>query len=166
MKASRILIAILALVSSAAFAGTVQVQFLDPAHFTDAGVTPAEQQANMAVLARHLENLGQRWLAPNQQLNIVVTDVDLAGRPRPSRRTASGWIRVARADFDWPEVQLRYSLAVDGRPVASSEERIKDMDFAGNLYSTRSSEPLYFEQRMLSRWFRDRFAGGLQAYSR
>lgn len=152
------LFGLLAAAAPAATAGTVAVSFVNAPSFEDAGTTSWEEQANLKALAEHLQGLGRRMLPPNQVLKVEVTDVDLAGSRRPTRLGSE--IRVLRGGADWPRINLRYTLEVDGKPVRSGEERVADLDYARGISKYRESQSLYYEKRMLDDWFKARFADG------
>lgn len=136
-------------------AGTVQVSFVEPDKFADAGRS-FDRPANLKTIEAHLQSLGQRYLADGQTLNIEVLDVDLAGELRPSRHSA-GEIRVARS-ADWPRMNLRYALEGGGLPAQRGEDRISDLNYQQHLSSYSSRDPLKYEKRMLEAWFKTRFA--------
>ena len=151
----------LALAATAAGAGTAHVSFVNAQSFEDAGYARWEEQANLQALSTHLQGLVQRTLPAGQHLKVEVLDVDLAGTVRPSVRGSS--VRVLRGGADWPRIHLRYTLEADGKPVASGDERIADLNYARGLSSARDSQPLYYEKRMLDAWFKTRFGEGAVA---
>ena len=116
---------------SAHAAGTVEVSFVEPARYSDAGRDPVESRRNEDTLARYLEGLGERYLAAGQTLKIDVLDLDLAGTVRPSRR-GTGDIRIVRGGADAPHIRVRYSLAAGGQVVKSAEEVITDLNYLGH----------------------------------
>jgi hypothetical protein len=151
--------------SAGAFAGAVEVNFVNPSQFIDAGSSPAEERDNLEALARHLRKLGRELLPANQVLRIEVLDVDLAGTVREPVPNGARF-RVMRGDADWPRINLRYTLETDGQAARSGEESLSDPDYQhGKPDKTRDSGPLYYEKRMLERWFRERFAGEPRAAS-
>jgi hypothetical protein len=151
--------AVLSGLACAAHAGTVSITFTNPDMYIDAGNSRWDEKANLQALATHLQRLGERWLPANQSLRIEVLDVDLAGTVRPSRIDGSS-LRVVRGRTDWPKMNLRYTLEADGRTVRSTEEWVSDINYARGLPRAGSSEPLYYEKRMLDVWFKGRFAPG------
>lgn len=163
MRPDRFLFAAALLASSAAFAGTVDVRFIDPARFSDLATNPADEAENLSMLSRHLQNLGAQ-LPANQVLHIDVLDVDLAGEWRVTPR---GRIRVTGNRHDAPKFLLRYSLESGGQMLRTGEDRITDLDYA-NRFSTLSSSstPLYYEKRLLSEWFGRNFGSQTQALAR
>ena len=148
---------ITATVASTAAAGTVTVSFVNAPGFSDAGSTPWEEKSNLHALAQHLQGLGQRLLPADQVLKVEVLDVDLAGTMRPSRRAGAD-LRIVRGGADWPRINLRYTLEVNGKPWRSGEESVADMNYSNGLVGVRGSEPLHYEKHMLDAWFKARFA--------
>jgi hypothetical protein len=142
-----------------AAAPPVEVSFVDPAHYTDAGNDPGDARSNEEALARCLRDLGRRYLAPRQSLEIGVLDIDLAGTVRPAQISP---IRVLRGGADWPRVKLRYTLREDGSVVSQGEEVVADLDYLHQSQVAGNAVPLAYEKRMLENWFRKRF-GGLRA---
>lgn len=136
-------------------AGTVQVSFVEPDKYADAGRS-FDRPANLRTIEAHLQSLGQRYLADGQVLNIEVLDVDLAGELRPSRRSGSD-VRVVRGGADWPRMALRYTLEGSGPP-QRGEDRIADLSYQLRVSSYANREPLRYEKRMLDDWFKTRFA--------
>jgi hypothetical protein len=150
------LVLCLAAVAVAAQAGTVAVSFADNGRFADAGHAAWEQEANLRVIAHHLQSLGERHLPADQTLRIEVTGVDLAGEPRASFRRG-GDLRVANGRADFPRISLRYSLESNGRVIKSGDETVTDLDYTHRIGVRRASESLPHEKYMLDRWFSTRF---------
>lgn len=164
MTSSRILAAALALAGSAAFAGTVQVRFVDPDRMSDLSANKWEEQEHIQALTRHFEQLGAR-LPADQVLHVDVLDVDLAGSPVFSARRGQQ-LRIMNNRADAPKFHLRWTLQAKGQ-VQSGEDRITDLDYVNHeLASRRSSTPLYYEKRLIDRWFDGHFAAGRQADAR
>jgi hypothetical protein len=151
----RTLIAAGALAAAAtAGAGTVEVAAVHPSSYTDAGNAVWQERENVEALSRHLQALGQRWLAPDQKLAIELLDVDLAGS---LQLRGAAPVRTVRGSTDFPRIQLRYTLTAPGQASRSGEEDIRDIQYARGLAGYRS-QPLYYEKRMLENWFAERFA--------
>jgi hypothetical protein len=142
----------------AAAQAAVEVAFISPETYVDAGSHPGERLArrNLGELARHLERLGAARLPDGRSLRIEVLDIDLAGRFEPWRPTAYG-VRILR-EATWPRITLRYVLEEDGRELARGEERLSDLDYLGRPAGRLRSDPLRYEKAMLDNWFRARFA--------
>ena len=152
--------ALLSLAAAAASAaGVVNVTFVDPDKFYDAGTTKHEVPGNLKELENFLKELGQRFLLDGQVVNISVLDIDLAGYVKPLAGQARE-VRVARGATDWPKFKLRYTLEVDGAQVRSAEEMVADMNYGrhGQTYLYTTRDPLRYEKQMLEGWFRSHFA--------
>jgi len=151
--------ALLSLAATAASAaGIVNVTFVDPDKFYDAGTTKHEIPANLNELERFMKELGQRFLPDGQVVNISVLDIDLAGYVKPLAGQARE-VRVARGAADWPKFNLRYTLEVNGAVSKSGEEMVADMNYGrhGQTYLYTTRDPLRYEKQMLEGWFRSRF---------
>lgn len=149
----------LAAVAAVAQAGVVEVRFVEPHKFSDAGTGPALEQVQTE-LTRHLERLGRKALPASQSLRVEFTDVDLAGTIEPVTRRATE-IRVLRGRADWPRLNLRYTLHDGARVIGQGDEQLTDMNylFFGGTERAGDAEPLRYEKRMLTQWFMQRFAG-------
>jgi hypothetical protein len=158
MRLAKIALGLCLAAAGAAQAGTVTVSFANPpARFSDAGESQFDEQHNLQALARHLETMG-RTLPAQQSLQIELLDVDLAGEMRLLRLSPGRQLRIVRGGADVPRVMLRYTLESNGRVLSSAEEAIADLDYARRGTSVHADRSLYFEKRMLTRWFQNRFA--------
>src|SRR4051812_12360749 len=151
----RILIAAIAAAAVPSHAATV-VTFTDPDRYTDVANERWETQTTLDALGAHIKRLGDKYIAPNDTLRVEVLDVDLAGWARWGGR-APDRVRVARGGADFPSMRVRYSLESGGR-TRTAEETISDPTYLNHGSRIRSSEPFYYEKRMLDDWFRSTFS--------
>jgi hypothetical protein len=156
IRARTLLLSFLLIVACAAAAGTVEVSFVNPASYIDAGGSPWDKDAKLQILQRHLQSLGQRLLPANQVLKVEVLDVDLAGNLQLNRIRGEE-VRVLRGKADFPRIHLKYTLEADGMAQGSGTEWVVDLDYAHGVPSRYDTEPLYYEKRMLETWFKARF---------
>src|SRR5690348_11241582 len=93
----RLAAATLAALGFAASAGTVEVTFVNPENFIDAGNAAWDERANLDALGAHIAGLG-RLIPGDQNVKIEVLDVDLAGQVRAR---GAGGVRTVngRGDF-------------------------------------------------------------------
>jgi hypothetical protein len=145
-----------AVAGSAQAAGAVEVSFIEPAHYTDAGRNPSDVRSNEVTLEQFIRNLGKRYLADGQVLKIDVLDVDLAGTVRPARGSGLD-LRIVRGSADMPHIRLRYALTDGGVVVKTAEETLTDLNYARHTSDYATSDPLRHEKRMLSDWFKANF---------
>ena len=129
--------------------GQVEVAFVNPPAYADAGQTPFQPSANLQVLGDYLKTRGSAQIAAGQTLKIDVLDLVLAGSP--ARRIGAG-------GADWPRITLRYSLtAADGQLLQSGNEVVADLDYLRRTSTASTSGPLPYEKRMLADWLKTRF---------
>jgi hypothetical protein len=139
-----------------AAAGQVAVSFVDAGTYTDMNKDRWQPSATMDVLAKHLRQLGIRYLPPDQSLKIEILDVDLAGHDEWRRRFPTE-IRVLRS-VTWPRITLRYVLEQGGNVTRRGEETVADLSYLDHINPYFSDDPFRYEKYMLDRWFRQRFA--------
>jgi|SRR5688572_3368048 len=132
-------------------AAAVTVSFPSPT-YSDIGAPGFDSDRNKNDLARHLQALGAKYLAPNEELWVEVVDVDLAGDRTMGRHD----LRVTRGTSDFPRMTLRFKLS--GSRTASGQDDIGDSSYQWMPSRARSPEPLESEKRMLEDWFKQRFA--------
>lgn len=159
---STLIAAAIALVSATALvllahpvwaAGLVEVRFVQPERFSDAGRNPIERDRALASLSAHLRELG-RQLPDGQQLKVDVLDVDLAGEEvvRNGRD-----LRILRGGADVPSLAVRWTLEQGGRTVRSGDDRLTDLGYlSGRMPSNASLSDLPYEKALLTRWFQER----------
>lgn len=137
---------------SAQAAGTVTVNFVDPAHFADAGRWQPERERNTKSLAEYMQRRFAPRLADGQTLTIDVTDLDLAGWERMGVRSD---LRVLRGGADWPRIALRWTLSENGRTVKAGQDDLADMNYLMRQPPAQTDLP--YEKRLLADWFQQRF---------
>ena len=142
----------LLLSSLAHAAGRVEVQWLAPERYSDAGRQVWERDQTLQTLTRHLQSLG-RHLPDAQMLRIEVSDLDLAGELLP---LGTHELRLLRGRADWPRISLSYRLESQGRVLGSGQIELADMGYMSLAMGPNGGE-LAYEKRMLERWVRSEF---------
>lgn len=143
--------------AGAAHAGTVDVSFIEPDKFVDAGRGLWDVEQTTKTLAEYFKRYAKQ-LPEGQALKVEVTDVDLAGELRPTRGAQE--IRVLRGRADWPRISLRYSLTEGGRVLRGGESKVDDMSYMMHpLRGGQTHDALAYERRMLDAWFRQTIVG-------
>jgi Protein of unknown function (DUF3016) len=133
-------------------AGTVEVKYLEPTKFSDAGRSSWDIERTTAAFSEHFKALGKE-LPDGQTLRLSVTDIDLAGELRPGRHGND--IRILRGRADWPRVGMNYELVQGERAVKTGKVQVADMAYQQNSLGARQSEAFAYEFRMLDRWFNE-----------
>lgn len=159
---TRSLVAAIGLFSSLGWSisvlGATTVQFVEPQHYADIGEHEYDSELNLATLKRHLVKLGNACLAANENLELSVLDVDLAGREEWWQGPAYD-LRVMR-DITWPRIDIEYVWSdAAGAVLGQGRDRITDMNYLwrGAYVRSRSSDSLPYEKAMLHDWFDKRF---------
>lgn len=141
--------------------GATTVHFVEPARYVDAGDREYDSTRNLATLERHLVKLGNDCLNANENLELRVLDVDLAGREEWWHGPSYD-LRVMR-EITWPRIEVEYVWSdTSGAQLGQGRERIADMDYmsrSGYLRS-RGADSLPYEKAMLRDWFDRRFCRG------
>ncbi|MTW09482.1 DUF3016 domain-containing protein [Pseudoduganella eburnea] len=153
--------ALLLAAAAAASAGTVTVKYQEPEKFMDVPAWESDRAEMLKEFTEHFQRLAQR-LPANQQLNITVTDIDLAGRVEPRRRHFVDDVRILRGGADWPTMSLNYTLEQDGKVIASGEEHLKNMMYLERFNHYASGDTLRYEKPMIDDWFKATFVAPTQ----
>lgn len=99
-------------------------------------------------------------LPQNYTMQLVVTNLDLAGDTRANgMMIGSGLedVRVMR-QIDIPRISFSYEIKdASGELVSGESVDLKDMNYLQGASRINSSKPLFYEQRMLSKWFKREF---------
>ncbi|SMO87208.1 DUF3016 domain-containing protein [Paracoccus laeviglucosivorans] len=109
----------------------------------------------VAQLDRSIQELGQRYLQPGQDLRIDIVELDLAGDFEPWRSGMQD-VRIMR-DVTPPKIRIRYALTQNGQPIQSGEARLGDMNYLSDPRAMNDSEPLIHEKLLLRDWFKKTF---------
>lgn len=156
--------ALLLAAASAASAGEVTVKYQDPDKFSDVPFWEQDRNQVLKELTAHFEQLA-RQLPAKQQLAITVTDLDLAGRVEPRRRSMQD-VRILRGGADWPTMELQYALQQDGKVIASGSGHLSNMLYLEQMNRYAGSDTLRYEKPMLDEWFRKTFGAPNQLSSK
>ena len=148
-------LALLSAALPATAAGTVEVSWLQPERYSDAGRTASERERTMSSLGAVFTQLA-RQLPDGQTLKLEVLDVDLAGEIEPHPRQD---MRIVRGGTDWPKITLRYALQAGGETLKAGEARLADMNYLFDTLPARLLDvEMAYEKRMIEQWFGQNFA--------
>lgn len=129
----------------------VRVQFEgDLQRYADLGDDAADRDQAVSDLSAIFRALSAH-LPPDVTLDVVVTDVNLAGELEWTR--SGKRIRVMR-DIGWPMIELRYVLQQGDRVLKNGMERVTDMAYLSTTPMGVGATRFPYEERMLQRWVR------------
>jgi len=151
-------LAVVLLAARGAWAATAEVEFVDPAKFTDAGRPTQfiDRDENLGNLKKHFIEQAAQRLPAGEKLAIRVTDVDLAGAYEPWQ-TYSREVRIVKEIYP-PRIDLKFRLtAADGTVVKEGVRSLRDPGFMMGPSLGYGGDNLRYEKVMLDQWFEQEF---------
>lgn len=148
----------LTLFSMAPFAlsETIDIQWQDPDNYSDLG-TDFNDDVTLEMFSDemnpYIERLASDVLPKDATLQIVVTDVNLAGEFEPWRINQD--VRIVRSIYP-PSMEFEYKLFnAQDEVIQSGEEKITDLDFDFNIGRRfQSSDQFFYEKELIAQWVR------------
>jgi hypothetical protein len=138
------------------FAGVAKVNWQEPDKFTDIRSGNENRDAFQRRLMSDFEALFAdlaKKLPDECQLEVNITDIDLAGDVNAGYSMASRDIRIVK-DIYSPSMHFTYTLKNQkGDLLASGTEQLRDMGFMAKSKSLVSNYGFPYEARMLRDWF-------------
>lgn len=147
-----LLVAMASPVPAAQSTGEVRVSLKPVEEFSDVG-RGLDRERNVQALRRIFQALAPQ-LAAGELLTVEVLDAKLAGELRLGHGGQE--LRVLTGGADWPRLELKWTLARDGRELAAGHDRLADMNYLGEPLRVGQDGPLPYEARMIARWFDER----------
>ncbi len=161
----KILIAALlcGLYSSTASAGEAKVSWGKLDEFTDIHAGSEFKERFQERLTKEFEAVFSAFakkLPDGYELNIDVTDIDLAGDARPGQWMYGQQIRVMREIY-WPRMNFSYTLKnAKQEIIISGKEELRDMDYLHRFRIPSGNTTFEFEEKMLQDWFKKQVLAG------
>ena len=143
-----------------AHAANVEVQWQDPAKFSDMRASNESQsrfeQRTMNTLTGFFQEEAAK-LPEGQTLRITVNNVDLAGEVEYFHRAHPFGVRVVRRVYS-PSMTLSYELLDANKAVVSAgDARLRDVGFDLSTLHSLNRGPLLYEGRLVKDWMRKTF---------
>jgi len=155
MKRSVLFAALVA--ASLTCAAEISVSFDKSRRYTDAGMAGDEAVSNVRELATYIAGIAKRDLPLDADLKVEILDVDLAGDRRLVGRGV--WIRHMDGTSDWPNLKIRFSARVPGKPPMEAVDKVSGEDYLMHGESL-SYDPMRYEKLMIDAWFQWRIVEG------
>ena len=152
-------------------ASNVSIEWIEPQKFRDVEHPTISRKRYRDSVFLELETLFTtlaKELPIGYQLNVKVSDLDLAGTVQPpgmaglndfssQGRFGMQDYRIMR-DIDIPRMTFSYEyLDEKGKIVKQEEVNLKDMSYLSRSSSFNKSTALHYEKVMISRWFKETF---------
>jgi hypothetical protein len=139
-------------------ASRVSVAFIEPEKFTDARRAESEPTSSAVLreLERFLIEAGARYVPENLQLNIRITNIDLAGDFELFRGPQADQVRITKGLYP-PHIMLEFEVVDSTMKVIKFGKR----DLTDINYQLRNVYPredyLRYEKDILRDWLRAEF---------
>src|SRR5690606_33388753 len=151
--------AALTLLTGAAWAADVEIQWDDVDSFSDveAGSNQSQRRFQEQVvdeLSMHFREAAEAHLDDDQTLRLLIRDVDLAGDVEYFfTRFDNGGVRVIR-DVYFPSIECSYELLnEDGEVIKQGDENVRDIGFRHAGLDHMDQAPLDYEKELIDSWF-------------
>jgi len=137
--------------------GTVSVSYDHPENFSEArkerGLAPTrESDSYLKTLREYMEKRAARILPPGDHLDIVVTDIDLAGSFEPWHGMQMQDVRIIRSIYP-PRIDLHFRLLdADGKVIREGTRKLRDPGFLDSGITAMQNTPLKYEKALIDRW--------------
>lgn len=142
----------------------VTVTFVDPQKFTDVKEDwGSDSVANdryrdfvLGELKTYLQKMAVPYFPEGQQLEVKITDIDLAGDFEPWRGLGFDDVRIVK-DLYPPRMTVEFTVVgADSRVIREGSRKLMDMSFLMTT-SMPSHDTLRYEKEMLRSWLRQEF---------
>lgn len=138
--------------------GPVQVQWTDPAQFTELRYSRNRWDAQrgdwVETLAEYLRKQASKMLPEGQKLDVTITDIKRAGDYEPWHGPRLDDVRIMR-DIYPPRISLQFTLTdASGQIISQGERKLSDTGYLLNSSLPSNTDPLRYEKRMLDDWLR------------
>lgn len=146
-----ILITLSALMFKPALAQHAQVNWVEPANYTDVKSAAGYQKQHEAHVFKHISNhfnkMARMTLPEGVTLRVNVIDLDLAGYVYPLS------VRQLSASEE-PKIKFEYQLLDGGQIIKSQSVELADPRYLFKIKMGKSNEAYRFEKRMITEWFK------------
>lgn len=139
----------------------VNVNWTDPAQFSEIRMSRDRFDAVRGdwvnKLATHLRQRASRQLSDGQKLEVLITDIDLAGEFEPERTRNFESVRMLR-DIYPPRIDLSFKLYdAQGTLISEGERKLRDPSYLHQTTLLHRNDSLRYEKRLLDTWVRKEF---------
>lgn len=139
----------------------INVEFIQPENFTDirdrfSGATDSEREFILSEFRSYLQTRGNRMLREGLQLNIRITDIDLAGEFEPWHGPDFDDVRIVKEIYP-PRINLEFVLTDSmGSVLKEGKRSLVDLAFPIGQ-SAFTQDPLRYEKELLREWYSNEF---------
>ncbi|MGL5048134.1 MAG: DUF3016 domain-containing protein [Shewanella sp.] len=140
--------------------GVVKIVWQSPKDFRDiksSGEVQSRYEKRLfEILTANINKEAAKILKSNQTLDMIITDVDLAGDMRPTFGATANDLRIVK-DIYPPRMTFSYQVMENDKVIIAGDEKRSDMGFMGGIQSL-SDKPFMYETKMLTDWLKKTIA--------
>jgi hypothetical protein len=137
--------------------GIVKVEWQDPKSFRDVkssgDIQSRFENRTFEALTKNLNKEAAKILKPNQKLEMVVTDLDLAGDVRPTFGATMNDLRVVE-DVYPPRITFSYKVTEGDQVIIAGDEKLTDLSFMYSINKNNNKTNRY-ENALLTSWLKE-----------
>ena len=136
----------------------ISVVFVKPERFTDARRADFKPNSDsiLDAIAKFMEEMGDETIPRDMNLDIKVTDIDLAGNFEPWHGPQSDQVRITRGLYP-PRFALEFRvIGPRGQVIQSGKRELTDLDYQRRTFYPMD-DYLRYEKDLLRHWFREEF---------
>lgn len=134
--------------------GVVTIVWQNPQNFRDiksSGELQSRYEKRLfETLTTNINKEAVKLLKPTQKLELIVTDVDLAGDMRPTFGASANDLRVVK-DIYPPRMTFSYQVFDNGYLIIAGDERLSDIGFLTGI-PPQNGRSFIYETQMLTDW--------------
>ncbi|WP_299790435.1 DUF3016 domain-containing protein [uncultured Shewanella sp.] len=134
--------------------GVVKIQWQDPKSFRDvkavSDIQSRYEQRTFEALTKNLNKAAGKTLKPDQKLEMLVTDLDLAGDVRPTFGATMNDIRLIEEIYP-PRITFSYKVLEGDKVIMAGDEKLTDMGFMQSV-GRMNDKPYRYESKLLADW--------------
>lgn len=134
--------------------GNVTIEWDNPQDYTDVKSVSGKQGAYevkvFKALTDNLAKVAKQTLRPDLKLELIVTNLDLAGDVQSTFGATPNDIRMVKPVFP-PKISFSYSVLEGDKVIMVGDEKLTDLNFMNGLKKP-NEKPLSYENAMLKSW--------------
>lgn len=137
----------------------VHVTYANPQNFSENRRYGAQDRFNdvdyLGPLKAYLIKRATPMLGPDQQLDITITDIQLAGGYEPWRSPEMSHVRIMSDQYP-PRIDLHFKwIGTDGKVLREGSRKLRNLGYLySGLASPGASDPLRYDKALLDKWLR------------
>ena len=136
----------------------ISVVFVGPEKFTDVKRSDFKPNSDalLDAIAKFMEEMGDETIPRDMNLDIKVTDIDLAGNFEPWHGPQSNQVRITNGLYP-PRIALEFRvIGPSGQVIQSGKRELTDLDYQRRTFYPMD-DYLRYEKDLLRHWFREEF---------